>query len=204
MNKLTKEITRSMHPTAALIAYSSENDYGRKDYYLELRNIGKDGLMGAGKPVSLRFIQSLSENFSVKSATIPHGEIPKGMLYADSREEKYLWHRPPCRKYMFFKKDLNIPNGTYCIPGLVWMVKRESLYLFAYTAKRLTVSAQLYSAPFFNVNADSGSVCLGNAKLKKPENLNFLNFLKFWEDKFFLSEFAHLSGSNPTKHNLVF
>jgi len=192
-----------MHPTAAFIVYCCGDEYNRKEHYLEFRNIGNTGMMGAGKPVSLRYIQSLTESFSVKSTSIPHGEIPKMMWYADTREEKYIWHRPPCRKQMYFKKDLNVPNGTYSIPGLVWMVKREILYLFAYTAKRLTVNAQLYSAPFFNVNHDSGSVCLGNAKLKKPEDLTFLNFLKYWEDKFFLSEFSHLLGSNPTKHNLV-
>ena len=131
MNKLTQEITRSMHPTAALIAYQTENEYGSKEHYLEFRNIGDNGRMGAGKPVSLQFIQSLAESFSVKSTSIPHGEIPKMMWYADTREEKYIWHRPPCRKQMYFKKDLNVPNGTYAIPGLVWMVKRESLYLFA-------------------------------------------------------------------------
>jgi PRTRC genetic system protein B len=160
-------------------------------------------MMGAGKPVSLEFIQSLTESFSVKSNSIPHGEIPKELWFADTWEEKYIWHRPPCRKQMYFKKDLNIPNGEYCIPGLVWMVKRNTLYLFAYKAKRLSPDTQLYAAPFFNVNAGSGSVCLGNAKLKKPEDLTFLNFLQFWEDKFFLSEFSHFLGNNPTKHNLV-
>jgi PRTRC genetic system protein B len=125
------------------------------------------------------------------------------MWYTDTREEKYIWHRPPCRKQMYFKKDLGVSNGTYAIPGLVWMVKRETLYLFAYRSKRLSSDTQLYAAPFFNVRANSGDVCLGNAKLKKPKVLTFLNFLKFWEDKFFLSEFSHLLGSNPTKHNLV-
>ena len=28
-------------------------------------------------------------------------------------------------------------------------------------------------------------------------------FLKYWEEKFFLSEFSHLLGKNPTKTNLV-
>jgi PRTRC genetic system protein B len=203
MNKLAKEITGLMHPTAALIAYCSEDDYCRKSHYLEFRNISNNGIMGAGKPVSLEFIQSLAESFSVKSTTIPYGEIPKELWFADTREEKYIWHRPPCKKQMYFKKELNIPNGTYAIPGLVWMVKRENLYVFAYKSKRLSHNSQLYSAPFFNVNAGSGSVCLGNAKLKKPENLTFLNFLNYWEDKFFLSEFTHVLGSNPTKHNLV-
>ena len=203
MNKLTKEITRSMHPVAALIAYCSEDGYGRKEYYPELRNINDVGRMGAGKPVSQQFIQSFTESFDVKSSSVPHGEIPVGMRFADTREEEYIWHCPPCRKYMYFKKDLNIANGAYCIPGLVWMVKREQLYLFAYKSKRLSSNTQLYSAPFFNVNPVSGSVCLGNAKLQKPETLSFENFIKYWEDKFFLSEFSHLTGGNPTKRNLT-
>jgi PRTRC genetic system protein B len=203
MNKLSKEITLSMHPVAALIAYCSEIEYRSKEFYLEFRNISKNGTMGAGKPVSLQFIQSLAESFSVKSASSPYGEIPNELWFADTREEKYIWHRPPCKKHMYFKKDLNVPNGTYAIPGLVWMVKRETLYLFAYKAKRLSSDTQLYAAPFFNVRANSGDVCLGNAKLKKPEDLTFLNFLNYWESKFFLSEFSHFLGSNPTRHNLV-
>jgi PRTRC genetic system protein B len=203
MNKLTKEIIRSMHPIAALIAYSSEDRYNRDEYYLELRNIGDTGRMGAGKPVSQRFMQSLTERFAVKSSSVPHGEIPEGMRFADTREEKYIWHSPPCKKFMYFKKELNIPNGAYSIPGLVWMVWREQLYLFAYKSKRLSSDNRLYSAPFFNVNPECGNVCLGNAKLAKPETLSFENFIKYWEDKFFLSEFTHITGKNPTRSNLV-
>ena len=57
MNKLTREITRVMRPAAALIAYICEDDYRRREYYLELRNIGKDGMMEAGKPVSQKFVR---------------------------------------------------------------------------------------------------------------------------------------------------
>ena len=192
-----------MHPVAALISYCNEEEYGSKEHYLEFRNIGDNGMMGAAKPVSLNFIQSLTESFAVKSTSVPHGEIPKMVLFADMREEEYIWHRPPCRKFMYFKKDLNIPNGIYCIPGLVWRVRREHLYLFAYKSKRLSSNTQLYASPFFNVNPDNGSVCLGNAKLVKPEILSFKNFIKYWEDKFFLSEFSHIIGGNPTKQNLV-
>jgi PRTRC genetic system protein B len=160
--------------------------------------------MEAGKPVSLKFIQSLTEHFSAKSASsAPYGEIPEGLLYADIWNKKYVWHRPPCRKYMYFKSDLTIPNGEYALPGLVWMVTGKSLYVFAYKAKRLTPDTRLFAAPFFNVRPNDGSVCLGNAKLKLPENLNFHNFIKFWEDRFFLSEFSHILGSNPVRNNLV-
>jgi len=203
MNRITKHTTRVMRPEAALIVYSCENEYPQKEYFLEFRNIGKDGLMEAGKPVSQKFIHSLVENFSTESSSVLYGKIPQRMMYVHSRKGKYVWHTSPCRKYLYFTTNLNIPNGEYCIPGLVWMVDGESLYLFAYKAKRLTPNTQLFSAPFFNVTAKDGSVCLGNAKLKPPQNLIFLNFMQYWEDKFFLSEFAHVLGGNPTKTNLV-
>ena len=202
MNRFTRELTRTMQPKAALIAYICDDGYSN-NYYLECRKIGKDGLMGAAKPVSLKFIQSLIENFSESASSIPHGEIPEGLLYADNRKEKYVWHHSPSKKHLYFKDNLNIPNGKYCLPALVWSIEHNSLSLFAYKAKRLTASTQLYSAPFFNVNSTDGKVCFGNANLKLPENLTFQNFIKFWEDKFFLSEFTHILGSNPIKNNLV-
>jgi PRTRC genetic system protein B len=192
-----------MRPVAALIAYAGEDENRQKDYYLEFRKIGKEGMMEAGKPVSIKFVQSLVESFSVESTSVPYGEIPKGLLYVNTKEEKYVWHTPPCRKYLYFKNSLNIPNGQYHIPGLVWLVTGESLSLFAYKTKRLNSETQLYSAPFFNVNPNSGSVCMGNANIKKPEKLTFQMFIKYWEEKFFLSEFSHVLGSNPTKTNLV-
>jgi PRTRC genetic system protein B len=203
MNRLTEQIARLMRPAAALIAYVSEDENWQKDYYLEFCKIGKDGFMEAGKPVSTKFVQSLTESFKVESSSGPYGEIPKGLLYVNTRENKYVWHTPPCKKYLYFKNSLNIPNGEYHIPGLVWQVNGESLYLFAYKAKRLTVETQLYSAPFFNVNPDDGNVCLGNANMKPPEKLTFQMFIKYWEEKFFLSEFSHILSDNPTKTNLV-
>jgi PRTRC genetic system protein B len=104
---------------------------------------------------------------------------------------------------MYFNSNLNIPNGQYCIPGLVWMVQKGSLSLFAYKSKRLTPNSPLYSAPFFNVRPKCGSVCLGSAKLDIPEEITFQNLIKYWEDKFFLSEFSHILGDNPTRTNPV-
>jgi len=203
MNKLTRQITRAMRPKAALIAYACEKDYLNSEYFLELRRIGRDGMMEAGKPVSRKFVQSLVENFTVESSSVPYGAIPKGLLYVHLREEKYVWHTPPCRKYLYFTGSLNIPNGEYCIPGLVWMVKGESLFLFAYKAKRITANTQLYSAPFFNVRPKEGSVCLGNARVLVPEKNTFDFFIRGWENRFFLSKFSQVLGGNPTKTNLV-
>jgi PRTRC genetic system protein B len=203
MNKITKHVTRAMRPAAALIAYICEDDYFRKEYHLEFRKIGKNGIMGAGKPVSKKFVQSLVENFTVESSSVPHGEVPRKLLFIHTRKDKYVWYTPTCRKYLYFTSNLNIPNDEYHIPGLVWVVEGESLNLFAYKAKQLNSDSQLYSAPFFNVNSLNGSVCLGNAKIFVPGRNSFDVFIQCWEDRFFLSKFSHVSGGNPTKTNLV-
>lgn len=194
-----------MQPEAALIAYTYKDEYRHVEYYLESRKIGENGLMGAGKPVSGKFIQALVKGFAVEASSTPHGNIPKQVLYSDTRknQEKYVWYSPPCRKFMYFKDNLNIENGEYCIPGLIWTVRNDSLYLYSYMSKRVSPGMQLFSAPFFNVSPKDGDVCLGNAKLKLPENPSFQSFIKYWEDLFFLSEFSHLRGDNPTKTNLV-
>jgi len=202
VNKLTKEITNVLQPSAALIVYTHE-DFNSRRFYPELRNIGSDGLMGAGKPVNLNFIHSLIEKFSADSSSTPHGEMLKCMLYVDTMAGKYIWYSPPCKRYLYFSSSLNIPNGKYCIPGLIWMVKKEKLYIFSYRTKQASSGTQLYSAPFFNVRPDDGSVCLGNASLTQPVNNNFHNFTAYWEKKFFLSEFSHILGNSPTRSNLV-
>ena len=203
MNKLTGRLIRTMQPTAALVVYTCEGGYYDDKYYLEIRGVNSAGLMEAGKPVSLKFMQSLVENFSDKTSSAPHGEIPQGMLYADVRNEKYVWRRPPCRKYLYFKSELNIPNGYYCLPGLVWMARGNSLFLFAYRAKRLSHDTQLYAAPCFNVNPKDGSVCMGNAKVITPVKNDFKTYIQCREERFFLSEFSHVLGNNPTRSNLV-
>ncbi len=189
MNKLTQQLTRLMKPTAALIAYMCENEYQHKEYFLEFRSIGKNGLMDAGKPVSHSFIKKLVENLSLETSSTPHGELPKSMLYADMQGEKYVWYRPPCRRYLYFKSGLNIPNGEYALPGLIWIVQKNSLSLYAYKSKRLTPNAPLHAAPFFNVDPKGGNVCLGNAKMKLPEKLTFIAIE-------FIMYYTHLPRTN--------
>ena len=55
-----------MHPKHALIVYDCDDCiYSTHDrFYLELHNINKDGVLEAGKPVSINFIQSLVDNIT--------------------------------------------------------------------------------------------------------------------------------------------
>lgn len=105
---------------------------------------------------------------------------------------------------MYFTKGLNIENGEFNLPGIIYVVERGGLNVFAFKGERPGMDDRLCKAPYFNVNATSGSVCLGNASLQIPEAPTFDRWLEYWEKRFWMSEFSHLGGGgNPTRSNLV-
>ena len=79
-NQLTREITNPLIPRAALIAYSTEEDSHdecSRNYFLEVRAIGSDGIMREGCPVTVEFMNALVRNYSESyTAGMPHGLIP--------------------------------------------------------------------------------------------------------------------------------
>ena len=192
-------------PKAALIAYEyQEGHYASGSHYLELRPINKKGRMEAGIPVTYEFMDSLVESYSDGNRRIPHGWLPPNMLWCDTRRghESYVWYNPPGKRRMFFKNDLNIGDGMFHVPGVIYIIKNERMDIFAYKGKKPDGRTPLYLAPFFNVTG--GNVCLGNSTLEKPESLDFHTLLEYWEKRFWLSEFSHLGGGkNPTRNNLV-
>lgn len=197
MNRITEALTDSLEPKMALIVYQN----GRQ-VYLERRDIEK-GMMKTGVPLTEKCLSGISEVLSSNSANIIHGRIPSIMLYADCRpgKEKYVWYRKPEKRMMFFSEKLGIQSGEIKLPGLVYMAKGSELSVFAIKTKSLRLSTKLHHAPFFNVH-DSANVCLGNAKVKKADELTYEGIIKYWEDKFWLSEFDHLLGNNPIDGNL--
>lgn len=188
----------SFIPFMAMVAYKNPND----EVYIESHNINTKGRMLAGVPLSKACISELAGAFSEEQSITPHGTIPSTMLYFDSRigHRKYIWYQPPQKQMMFFHKKLNIPNGQYYIPGIVYVASGDFLDLYAFTGNK--PKDKLYKAPFFNTT--SGSVCLGKANIEYPQNPTFTELITYWEKKFWLTEFTHLGGSmNPTKDNLV-
>lgn len=103
---------------------------------------------------------------------------------------------------MYFKSSLNIPDGTFNIPGIIYIVEQEHMDIYAFKGKVPKKQTELYQAPFFNTTG--ASVCLGNSSLKKPQDMDFFELQEYWEKRFWLSEFSHLGGNrNPTGSNLV-
>lgn len=205
MNELIQNIQKMMVPKAAIIAYKYE-DRRNSDtrYFIELRPIGKSGQMGAGIPVTYEFMNTLLESYTEEMNGIPAGRVPENMLACNPRkgQEEYIWYNPPGKRQMFFHKDLNIQDGTFNLPGIVYHVKNGSMDVFAFKGKRPMETTPLFRAPFFNVTGSS--VCLGSSSLEKPQNPTFLSLLEYWEKRFWLTEFSHLGGNvNPTVSNLV-
>ena len=188
-------------PEMALIFYIADDDAGNEKYYIETHRI-RNGRMGAGAPVSKQCISDIASSFSCELSLTPHGRIPENLLFADNRlgHQKYIWHNPPRKRYMYFAKQLSIPNGEYHVPGIIFVASNEKLNVYAF--KEDKPEEKLFKAPFFNTT--DGSVCLGSSKIEYPLNPSYTDILNYWEKMFWLTEFTHLGGShNPTKNNLV-
>lgn len=203
MNEITRKIHKLFKPKAALIAYECGEGYN-KDYYLELHSINESGRMGAAVPVSYDFMNALVENYTADACGTPHGLVPENMLLCDTRRghDRYVWWNAPRRRRMFFKDSLNIADGEFGVPGVVYDAKSDGLAVYAFKGTRPDMDDTLYRAPFFNVTV--ASVCLGNAPLNLPSDPSFTDLVGCWERRFWMSEFSHLGGgNNPTKNNLV-
>jgi len=104
-----------------------------------------------------------------------------------------IWWSAPCKRPLFFEpSSYNSKTfqgqGVCPIPGLVWMVIRGDLYVYAVQGDaRPTRDTQLYQAPFFNVWG-RGQVCMGNASLPGDERRGDI---EAWEQVLFGSRFSH-------------
>lgn len=201
MSKIIKTITDLYQPYAAIIAYRTDEEHG-SDYYLEKRDI-KNGVMGAGQPLTEDLMASLIKNVATTNPQLDKsmfGAVPDNVLYCDTRMEKdkLVWYHGPEERNVFFIKELNIPNGRMKVPGILYVVDKGSLSIYAFKGKK--PKNELYRAPFMNTTEN---VCLGSAKVTKPTERTFANVMAYWEKMFWLSEFSHLSGQNPIKGNLA-
>lgn len=201
MSKVIKTITDIYQPFAAIVAYKTEDEYNC-GYYLEKRDI-KDGVMGAGQPLTEELMASLVRNVSASNPQLDkslYGAVPENVLYCDTRmdKDKLVWYHGPEERNVFFIKSLNIPNGRMKVPGLLYKVEDGTLSIYAFKGKK--PKGELYRAPFMNTTEN---VCLGSAKVAKPAERTFANVIAYWEKMFWQSEFSHLSGQNPIKGNLA-
>lgn len=73
-------------------------------------------------------MNTLLESYTEEMSGIPAGRVPENMLACNPRkgQEEYIWYNPPGKRQMFFHKDLNIQDGMFNLPGIVYHVKTEA------------------------------------------------------------------------------
>lgn len=201
MGNLKNILNEKLEATDALVFYKSSLSNGGA--YVEYRPI-KNGQMGAGAPLVVKVLGKIIkavDKFAKDTTSMVtlHGIIPDNLLYASVSLDNYrlVWYRKPEKRMMYFTEDLGIPNGEIEVPGLVYSTDGCKLRVFAFKGNK--PKKVLYHAPFFNV---SEYVCLGNARMQKPREQTYENWMQYWEDMFWKSEFAHILGDNPIKGNL--
>ncbi|GHV52186.1 hypothetical protein FACS1894181_15060 [Bacteroidia bacterium] len=201
MNKMNDILEQLQVPQMALVVYKNDRT---GSVYIESHRIDGKGRMLAGRPLALKCIAGLVKSFSAEQSNTPHGRVPPNMFYSDTRKghERYAWYSPPGKRMMFFSKNLNIKDGEYYLPGIIYDTDGEQLDVYAFREEKPEAGSILCKAPLFNVTGEKA--CMGNAKISFPGNPTFDGYTAYWEKKFYLSEFSHLGGStNPTKSNLA-
>lgn len=204
MNDFTESLLAEYKPVLAIMVYERIKSYSGRGYYLESHDVDEKGRIMAGKPLMQETIQGIVDVFfedNQHNSQIS-GVMPENLLSYKQHSGGFyemVWYRMPEERVMLNAEQLKLKTDKIIAPGMIYRVNRKSLSIFSFKDKNRPVAATpLMMPPFFNVS-DNGSVCLGNAVVKKPAIKSFDSIIKYWEDLFWLSEFTHVSGSHKCK-----
>ncbi len=147
--------------------------------------------LGEAQPLTTEFVKSLSQ--SLRTEVQPE-LLPGSILVWNS--DLVVWWSDRCLRRMFFRKNSEAPAGLsgaeFSQPPLLWCASGQELTVRALsTNHRPNADTPLMIAPYWNVDGDTGRVCLGSMKV--PE-LAGVAALAQWEKAFFESEFTHQTG----------
>ena len=168
MNNRTTTLMSTYRPELSIVVYKND-----RDYYLESHTINEKGQVMEGKPLLQETLQGIIGVFfdERKNMSQLTGILPDNLLYfalLPGGNHKLIWHRPAEVRVMHFAQALHLPTAKVWVPSMLYVAERNHLSVFALKANtRPTEKTKLFRAPFYNVS-NEGSVCLGNASVKKP------------------------------------
>ncbi|MFL5810053.1 MAG: hypothetical protein ACJ749_11070 [Flavisolibacter sp.] len=204
MNR-TELLLSQFKPEVAIVVYKSTTE---EQYYLESHEFNSTGGLMEGKPLKEETISGMVDVFfdEKRNKIKVNGYIPENVISFETLpggQYHFVWYRPAEIRVMHFAPHLKIPTGKTWVPATLYIVSRGDLIVYALKKNsRPDLKTPLFRAPFHNVS-DSGHVCLGSAKVKRPTTNTYESLMKYWEDLFWLSEFTHLNGAkNPAKSDL--
>jgi PRTRC genetic system protein B len=172
----------------AILLYSGRTEGGRDGLVTinPVRIVGDDAVIAPGQPASkaalVHALDHLADRSSSRSLIHPR-VLGKGPDYL-------VWYTPPGIRHVAFRHtSFGGEKAASCpLPGLVFMVRSEGWYVFAYAGKRRpTEKTRLLRSPFFNV-WEAGRICVGNIDLPKQR---VGAPVEQWEDAFFGTWFTH-------------
>ncbi|QJD96271.1 PRTRC system protein B [Mucilaginibacter robiniae] len=209
MKDLTGTFGNLYEPVKALIILRKTGESQQSDYYIESYDMDDKGCPINGHPLSVRESNSLAKALQAgekkaQGFLTPKDLMPPNVLHLNSGADGYvIWHTPPQPVKLLFTENLGIPSAMAHIPALVWKAGKGSLQLFAVYAAEFEETTPLFYAPFFNIYPD-GRVCMGNVRIRIPNDCGLERFMERWQEYFFNSYFSHLIGGHePIKGNIV-
>jgi PRTRC genetic system protein B len=209
MKELTGTFGNLYEPVKALLILRRTGKSHQSDYYIESYDMDDKGCPINGHPLSVRESNSLAKALQAgekkaQGFLTPKSLMPMNVLHLNSTAEgSLIWHTPPQTVKLLFTENLGIPSGMAHIPALIWKAGKANLQVFAVDTMEFKETTPLYHAPFFNLYADGG-VCMGNVRIRIPNDCGLEQFMARWQDYFFNSYFSHLiGGHDPIKGNIV-
>ena len=200
MGNILEEINKKYIPVQCITVYRNNS----RDYYLETQKI-ENGRLCEALPLSQDVIDQMVDFFAEKQSQSNNisGFLPSNILYLNwSADSKVMcWYNQPMERMMHFREDLHIPSGLAWQPTVIYLVENNKLYVYTAKAKTVTSKTPVFMAPYHNVSED-GSVCLGSAKIKKPEKLTYENLMNYWEAMFWGSVFTHHGNEDCANINI--
>ncbi len=160
-------------------------------WYESVSSIGEVPHLGAGRMLTTEFLRSV--NRALQKEMCPE-VLPECVLVWNS--DLVVWWSRRCTRRMFFRNSSEAPIGLsgaeFPQPPLLWCASGHELTVRALSMnRRPTADTPLMIAPYWNVDGDTGRVCLGSMKV--PELVGVAALAR-WEKAFFESEFTHQTG----------
>ena len=149
-------------PINALVVYKNkEPDYESQlcRYFVMNHEILTDGKIGAGRPLTERFINNIMKNRDEKCRYVDERVVMISTAVT-------VWWKPLSVEYLYFSPSTGIKSGRYPLPPMLFALKETNghftLFNFALSeSKRPAPKTPVYHSPLLNVHAD-GRCCMGN------------------------------------------
>ncbi len=176
----------------ALLVYQGKNR-GFVTWH-EVRRTNAEGapFLGEAQEITTEFVQRLAEGLGTR---VPVEVLPETVLARTA--EMIAWWTPAAPRTMFYaahdKDAAKMSGKRFPQPPLVWKVTGRDLQVRAISEnRRPAAGAQLYVAPYWNVDGETGSVCQGTMRFPDDPGVAAI---PSWERAFFQSEFTHQLGA---------